>query len=212
MVLSTRLCPVLMRCCCSVNSNTRFVMSGLTIASEISGVISGVVVICGAGAACWKCNSIVRMMIRIAERRERPGELEMAEEGLANHPALQDTARLAERALRTARMPQAAAQIGMIESHARQRGVTRPQSSENAITTQPPSQQQMQATSVQAQPSRARPRPGFVREDSFGPVERVSHAVEMRSRDQSPGMRARRGLSSIKGGHTGGRRRGFDGR
>jgi hypothetical protein len=187
-------------------------MSGLTIASEISGVISGVVVICGAGAACWKCNSIVRMMIRIAERRERPGELEMAEEGLANHPALQDTARLAERALRTARMPQAAAQIGMIESHARQRGVTQPQSSENAITTQPPSQQQMQATSVQAQPGRARPRPGFVSEDSFGPVERVSHAVEMRPRDQSPGVRARRGLSSIKGGHTGGRRRGFDGR
>lgn len=210
----------------------------LETASQISGVISGVVVVGGAIAACWKCNSIIRMMVRIAEGQPRRGDLELVEEGLANHPGLEQTASVARAALNRAHFPGAAANIATIQDNARRRraGDSSPPRNGTSSRSSPGEMEQhdrrLAVPEVVAIPNReqaspgrrhgeaggVRSRPGRVAVHSVGeiataPFQSTIYQVRPTPQlEQGRGPLRRHVLASTKGGHTGQVVRGPDGR
>ncbi|KAF7506998.1 hypothetical protein GJ744_011022 [Endocarpon pusillum] len=98
-------------------------MSGLTTASEISGIVfggmSGVVIVGSAIVFCCKCRSYARMLARIAEGRPHTADLEYAEEGLARHPEFQSPVRAIARGLEVANHQDAAQRVRALQANAR---------------------------------------------------------------------------------------------
>ncbi|ERF69977.1 hypothetical protein EPUS_03529 [Endocarpon pusillum Z07020] len=98
-------------------------MSGLTTASEISGIVfggmSGVVIVGSAIVFCCKCRSYTQMLARIAEGRPHTADLEYAEEGLTRHPELQSPVRAIARGLEVANHQDAAQRVRALQANAR---------------------------------------------------------------------------------------------
>lgn len=177
---------------------------GLATASQISGIISGVVVVGGAAAACWKWNAIGQILVRILEGHARRGDLEIAEEGLANHPELQAAATAARQGLRIAHLRQAERRMADLQGAARRRAA-HGESNENEAPSRTPSSRQGRATSTQVQPTPVQARPGRV-DLQTNDVEMIpfrSIGLTLREQHQEETGRPKRGLPTAKGGHTG---------
>ncbi len=183
--------------------------TALAEASQIAGVISGVIVVGAAGAACWKWNTIVQRVIRIAQDRPQGPDVRIVEEGLANNPVLQSTTTVARRGLEMARLGNAAQRLARVQQLAASHAPAQFQyHDDDALGTPSPDEQEEAArvrarrNRAEAQPTRVGERPpqplGSPAAGPSNPSERTSSV----DRPQGQGTRERRGLSSIKGGHT----------